>query len=80
MTTVFRKTLTILDIPPTTTNLTHSFVYLLLVELDKREAADPIADVLVNPLDETLRRLSVFQDTAAYKSLALMIEGVRVRR
>ena len=78
--TVFRKLLSQLDIPQHTGNLEHSFAFMFLTELDKRETADPSADVLVNPLDEVPRRLDAYRDTAAFKSLQRLIESVRPRR
>jgi hypothetical protein len=52
----------------------HSWMYLLLSELDRYESANPMeSDVLTSPEGEILRRLSRYNDTFAYQQLATFL-------
>jgi hypothetical protein len=51
----------------------HSFVYLLLSELDRYESLNGTADVLTDPNGEVLRRLSAYNNTFAYQQLATFL-------
>lgn len=78
MATCFKKVLQGLDVREDAqgSGVEQSFVYVLLTELDTRETANGTGDVLTNPYAETLRRLSAYSSTFAYKRLAALI-GMR---
>jgi hypothetical protein len=51
----------------------HSWLYLLLSELDRYETLNGTADVLTDPNGEVLRRLSAYNNTFAYQQLATFL-------
>jgi hypothetical protein len=73
--TVFRKVLQGLDLKrdAQATGYWHSWLFVLLTELDARETAHGTSDVLTDPYAECLRRLAAYSDTFAGQQLAALI-------